>query len=552
MHQVRRAVQELGAMAVSQRSGRMLGLAQSFVRTCKKRKRGVKIADSTGNQLTGGGLLMRSLILRRLLLRHVLADDEQFVGLLLPPSVAGVVSNVAIALDRRVSVNLNYTVSNDVLNECIALAGIKHVLTSRQFMDKMQFELDAEVVYLEDFRNKPTIGDKLIGSLAAYCLPGGLLERWLGLHEVDSADLATLIFTSGSTGQPKAVMLTQGNIGSNVEAIEQVIHLTRDDVLVGILPFFHSFGFTVALWTIMSIDAKGVYHFSPLDGKQVGKLCKKHGGTLLLATPTFLRTYLRRCEKEELQTLDVVVTGAEKLPPELADAFEEKFGVRPVEGYGATETSPLASVNIPPSRSTENFQPDCREGSVGRPVPGVTAKVTDLDSGDELGEGQPGMLWIKGPNVMQGYLGREDLTREVVIDGWYKTGDVAMIDADGFIHITGRISRFSKIGGEMVPHVKVEEILAQIIGASEEDGLKAAVTAIPDTKKGERLIVLHTEIDQTPEQLRQGLSDAGLPNIYIPSIDSFRQVDQLPILGTGKLDLKGIKTMAEEIFSASG
>ncbi len=548
VHQVRRAVQDLGATAVAKRTGQMTGLAQLFVRTCKKRKRGSKIADSTGNELTGGGLLMRSMILRRLLLRSVLADDERFVGLLLPPSVGGVVANMAVALDRRVAVNLNYTVTTEVINTCIAQAGIKHVLTSRKFMEKVKLEPDAEMVYLEDFRNKPTMGDKLNCALGAYLVPAGLLERILGLRGVEPDDLATLVFTSGSTGQPKGVMLTEANIGTNVEVIEQVIRLRRDDVLVGILPFFHSFGFTVTLWAVMTIDLKGIYHFSPLDGKQIGKLCKNHGGTVLVVTPTFLRTYIRRCSQDELASLDVVVTGAEKLPREIADAFEEKFGTRPIEGYGTTELSPLVSVNIPPSRSMDDAQVGCREGTVGRPAPGISAKITDLDTGDELSTGQPGMLWIKGPNVMKGYLGRKDLTAEVIKDGWYMTGDVALLDEDGFIQITGRQSRFSKIGGEMVPHINVEEALAKAIGLDDEGGIRVAVTAVPDEKKGERLIVLHTEIDKTPAELRKALANEGMPNIYIPSEDSFHQVDEVPVLGTGKLDLRGIKKAAMNAF----
>jgi acyl-[acyl-carrier-protein]-phospholipid O-acyltransferase/long-chain-fatty-acid--[acyl-carrier-protein] ligase len=411
VHAVRQAIQQLGATAVNQRASRQVGLARNFVHTCKRRKRGVKVADSLGNELTGGDLLTRSLILRRLLKRGVLDEDDRFVGLLLPPSVAAVVANMAISLDRRVSANLNYTASPEVLNACLAQAGIRRVLTSRSFMDKVRLELDAELVYLEDFRTKARWRDKLSAALAAYLVPAGILARSLGLHRVEGDDLVTVIFTSGSTGVPKGVMLTETNVGSNVEAIQQVVHLQRDDVLVGILPFFHSFGYTVTMWSVMGIDVKGVYHFNPLDGRQVGKLCKKQGGTVLLATPTFLRTYLRRCEKEDFESLDTIIVGAERLPSELSDAFEERFGVRPVEGYGTTELSPLVAANIPPSRSLADDQVDAKEGTVGCPIPGVSAKVTDLETGEEAPVGQAGMLWIKGPNVMKGYLGREDLTR---------------------------------------------------------------------------------------------------------------------------------------------
>lgn len=547
VHRVRQAVQALGATAVERRASRAGGLGRSFVRMCKKRKRGSKIGDSLGNELSGGGLLTRSLILRRLLLRHVLADDEPLVGLLLPPSVAGVVANMACTLARRVPVNLNYTVTSEVINECLRQAGIRHVLTSRQFLERIKLDVDAELVYLEDFRSKAGLWDKLACAFATYAVPAPLLERALGLHRVRSDDLATVIFTSGSTGVPKGVMLTQTNVGSNVDAIEQIIHLHRTDVLVGVLPFFHSFGYTVCLWAAMSIDVKGVYHFNPLEAKVVGKLVKKHGGTVMLATPTFLRTYLRRCDPDEFETLDAVVAGAEKLPKDLCDAFEAKFGIRPVEGYGTTELSPLVSANIPASRSPSRSASDCKEGTVGRPVPGISAKVTDLDTGQELGAGRPGMLWIKGPNVMKGYLGRDDLTADVIKDGWYMTGDIAIIDEEGFIQITGRQSRFSKIGGEMVPHLLIEEGLAQIIGIDDEEGFRAVVTAVVDERKGERIVVLHKAISKTPEELRKGLSELGFPNLYIPSEDSFFQVETIPVLGTGKLDLRGVKQMANEV-----
>ena len=547
VYEVRQAVQDLGAIAVEQRTQQLTQLTRDFIRYAKKKKFRSKIADSLGGDLSGGQLLMRSLILRKLLRREVLDADEQFVGLLLPPGTGPVVVNMALALDRRVAVNLNYTVSSEVLNACTQQCGIRRILTSRKVMEKMNFDLEAEIVYLEDLREKIKLTDKLAGVSGTYLMPAALLDRLLGLNKIQSDDILTVIFTSGSTGTPKGVMLTHGNIGSNIEAIDQVVKLKTSDVVLGVLPFFHSFGFTITLWTVMTTNVKGAYHFNPLDAKQVGKLSEKHDGTILLATPTFLRTYLRRCTPEQFAKLDVVVTGAEKLPIDLADSFEEKFGLRPVEGYGATELSPLATVNIPPSRSGGNFQVDCKDGTVGRPVPGVVAKVTDLDSGEELGANESGMLWIKGANVMKGYYGRDDLTAEAIQDGWYQTGDVALIDDDGFVQITGRMSRFSKIGGEMIPHIQIEETLNSLITSGEKEELMAAVTAVPDAKKGERLIVLHKTLQQPIEELCQQLSQEGLPNIYIPSPDSFFEVSDLPILGTGKLDLAAIKQMAADL-----
>lgn len=548
VNQLRRAVQDLGAMAVKERTRQSVDLVTQFIRMCKKRSRSQKIADSLGQECTGGMLLMRTLILRRLLRRHVLAADERCVGLLLPPSVGGTIANAALAMDRRVSANLNYTVSNEVLNACIEQAQIRHVLTSRRFLEKMNFKLNAEIVYLEDFKERVSLSDKLVAGFQAYVMPATALAKSLGVHRVPADDLLTIVFTSGSTGTPKGVMLTYGNIAHNVDAVDQVVRLAPTDVLLGVLPFFHSFGYTITLWAVVTLNIRGAYHFDPREALQIGKLCQKYGGTILLATPTFLRMYLRRCEKEQLATLDVIVCGAERLPGELSDAFEEKFGVRPVEGYGTTELSPLVSVNIPPSRSTNQYHIERKEGTVGRPVPGVSAKIVDLDSGKDVGINQPGMLLITGPNVMKGYLNRPDLTDEVVKDGWYVTGDVAIVDEDGFIKITGRESRFSKIGGEMVPHIKIEEVLNKLLGATEEDGLKAVVTAVPDEKKGERLVVIHTKIDKEPEELRKGLSAAGLPNLFLPAPDSFIEVDELPVLGTGKMDLKAMKTLALQKF----
>jgi acyl-[acyl-carrier-protein]-phospholipid O-acyltransferase/long-chain-fatty-acid--[acyl-carrier-protein] ligase len=544
-HQVRQAVLQLGAEATRQETKTMLPVSRQFIRRCKQRKRVKKIADTMGAELTGGEALMRALILRRLL-RRAIGADEQYVAVLLPPSAPGFLANMALALDRRISVNLNYTVTSDVMNACIRQAGIRHVITSRKFMEKMDFKLDAEIVYLEDFKEKVTAADKAIGFLQSYLVPAGMLESSLGLTKIQPDDVLTIIFTSGSTGTPKGVMLTYANVGSNVEAINQVVQLTPKDVLIGILPFFHSFGYTVTLWGVAGLDIAGAYHFTPLGAKQVGKLVQENKGTLLLCTPTFLRTYLRGCEKEQFATLDVVVCGAEKLPMELANQFEEKFGVRPVEGYGTTELSPLVSVNIPPSRSVDNFQADRKEGSVGRTVPGVSAKITDLETGKELKAGEHGMLWIAGPNVMKGYLHQPELTATLIKDGWYMTGDVAFIDEEGFIHITGRESRFSKIGGEMVPHIQIEEELEKLVGSTADGKPQIAVTAVPDEKKGERLIVLHTKLDKSIDELRKGLAAAGLPNLFIPAADGFIEVAEIPILGTGKLDLKKLKSVALE------
>jgi acyl-[acyl-carrier-protein]-phospholipid O-acyltransferase / long-chain-fatty-acid--[acyl-carrier-protein] ligase len=521
---------------------------RKFLRVCRQRMRAPKVADSTGMELSGGQLLTGALVLRRLLRRNLLGPDERTVGLLLPSSGAAVVANAALAIDRRVAVNLNYTASAEVVDDCIAQCGIRHVLSSRRVMERLKLDLHAELVYLEDLRQKATLADKAAAAAVAWLMPAWLLERWLGLTHVRPDDLLTIIFTSGSTGRPKGVMLSHGNIGSNVWAVDRLIRISPDDVLLGILPVFHAFGYTTTMWTVLTLPPKGVYHYSPLEAREVGKLCRAHGVTIMVTTPTFVRSYLRRCDPEEFASLEVVFTGAEKLSPEVADVFEKRFGVRPVEGYGATELSPVVSGNIPPARAVTKGYEGIKEGSVGRPLPEVAAKVVDLETGEDLGPNRSGMLLVKGPNVMQGYFGRPDLTAEAIRDGWYVTGDVAVIDPEGFITITGRISRFSKLGGEMVPHIRIEEAIAASLRLGEDD-LKFAVTSVPDPKKGERLVVLYTELGQTPEEVARALAAGGLPPLWIPSPDSFRRVAAIPTLGTGKLDLKRVKDLAAAEFA---
>ena len=555
MHEIQKSVQRLSTQTVNNYAGKISPPIVEFIYSCKRQKRKSKITDSLRSEETGGMLLTRALVLRRLLRREVYSPEEIYVGVLIPPTVGGAIVNLSLGLDKKIAVNLNYSLSEELINHCIKEAGIKHVLTTRQVAEKLNFNLDAEMVFLDDLKDKVTGADKGLSWFEAFVMPGFLLVQKLGLNKIKPDDVMTIVFTSGSTGVPKGVMLTHQNIYFDVRGFEKAAAFRpNEDTILGVLPFFHSFGYTVTLWAPMMCDIRGAYHLNPLDAKQIGKLAKRAKATMLMATPTFLRTYMRRCSVEQFATLDAVVTGAERLPPELATQFEEKFGVVPVEGYGVTELSPGVASNIPPSRQAGNFQVDSKPGTVGRPIANVSAKVVDLESGEELPPNESGMLWISGPIVMKGYLNNPVATDEVIVDGWYKTGDVAMIDEDGFIKITGRISRFSKIGGEMVPHLKIEELLSEFLDLTpdddDDDHLAVAVTAVPCERKGERLVVLYTRDHKTVDEMTTILKDAGLPNVFIPSTDSFFRVDALPILGTGKIDLKGIKDKALEVTSA--
>jgi acyl-[acyl-carrier-protein]-phospholipid O-acyltransferase/long-chain-fatty-acid--[acyl-carrier-protein] ligase len=368
-----------------------------------------------------------------------------------------------------------------------------------------------------------------------------LPARLLCAREGFTADsVATVIFSSGSTGEPKGVMLSHHNIMSNIEALRMVFRVNCSDNVCSALPFFHSLGFTGTLWFPLVSGFSAAYHPNPMDGEKIAQMVREHKSTILLATPTFLLAYLRRAKREDFASLRLVITGAEKLKAKVADSFEERFGIRPMEGYGATELAPVITLSLPDVEVGGVRQYGSKEGSVGHPVPGVVIKVVDPDSGVELKAGEAGLMLVKGPNVMLGYLGRPDKTAEAIKDGWYVTGDIGVLDEDGFIRITDRLSRFSKIGGEMVPHGVVEDELHNRLG---QTGV-VAVTAVPDEKKGERLVVIYSREAADIETLQRHMAESSLPNLWKPGRDCYVDVESLPILGTGKLDLKGIKEMA--------
>lgn len=518
---------------------------RKFLRRCRHDRKRLKLADSRKGELAGGKLLIGAMLFKRLLDRHVLSDDEKMVGVLLPPSVGGAVVNAALAVSNRIAVNLNYTLTESQVNFCIREAGIKTVLTSRLFLEKKPMTLDAKMVFAEDLRPKATARDKAAAAFWALAAPMPMLEKHLGLTEIDPDETLTIIFTSGSTGEPKGVMLSHRNVGSNIYAVEDLIRMKPDEMVLGVLPFFHSFGYTITLWWPLTLASGVVYHSNPLEARIVGEMCEKYRCTTLMGTPTFLRSYMKRCSPEQLASLDLVLVGAEKLPVELIAAFEQKFGIAPYEGYGTTELSPLAAVNVPAARAVTPDRAGVKVGTVGRPVPGVRAKTVDPETYEDRPQGESGLLWIAGDNVMRGYLNHPDKTAEVVRDGWYNTGDIAVIDAEGYITITGRQSRFSKIGGEMVPHIPIEETLTRLAGEADDDGLPVlCVTAVPDERKGERLIVLHCPLGKSVEELLKEFAASGVPNLWLPDRTAFFEVEAVPLLGTGKLDLKQMRELA--------
>ena len=542
-YELRRLVRELGEAAWHLRKADRQPVHRPVIKAWRRHPFTFAMADQSRPHVTCLQALIGSIALARTLTPHW--EGQRHVGLLLPPSVAGALVNVAATLAGKTSVNLNYTVGRAGLESAIKLASLRTVVTSRLFVEKAKLDLPqgTTVLWLEDIAKTITSGKKLIATFLALCAPVRMIEIACGqTRKTTMDDLATIIFSSGSTGEPKGVMLSHFSVDSNVEGAAQVIPIAKSDRTLGILPFFHSFGYML-FWFYARNNTGVVFHPSPLDVAAIGDLCSRFHISLMVTTPTFLQLYYRRCTPEQFSNLRVVLTGAEKLPLRLYQAFQDKFGIAPVEGYGVTECAPVISSNCPDYRASGFYQVASRRGTVGQPFPGVSVRIVDPDTWAVLPPGQPGMLLVKGPNVMNGYLGREDLTANAIRDGWYITGDIASIDEDGFLTITDRLSRFSKIGGEMVPHGKVEEALQQAAGA---DIQVFAVTGIPDEKKGERLAVLHTLDESRIPDILDKVAAQGLPNLFIPSRNQFVKVDALPVLGTGKMDLRGVKHIAME------
>lgn len=544
--EVRNSIQELVAEKLAERKGRRGSLAWRFLRAARIHARKPAIVDSNGTQLSYRKLLIGTLAMRRMLSREL--DGQMNVALMVPPSAGGAIANLSLALLGRVSVNLNYTMNNAALAAPIRTAGVTQLLTSRRFLKILKRDSpmsEESTLYLEDLSKKITKTDKLVSVLLSL-LPPSLLAR-AGSPQRSARETATIIFSSGSMGEPKGVMLSHANILSNVQGVLQTLSIGKGDGLFGVLPFFHSFGYTVTLWGPLLAGAKAIYHANPLDAKVIGEMSEEHRATIFVATPTFYQAYMRRCSPEQFAHLRVALSGAEKLRRPLANAWEEKYGLPLMEGYGCTELSPVVSFNVPDVELMGERQLGNKPGTIGRALPGIATRIVDPDTGVRYGPGEEGLLLVKGPNVMQGYYNDPEKTAEVIQDGWYSTGDIAIMDAGGFLAITDRLSRFSKIGGEMVPHGRVEECLEAIVSAhalDPESPAEVAVTALPDEKKGEQLVVLHTSLPISVEALLEELARGDLPKLFQPRAQNFIEVEAIPKLGTGKTNLKGLKQIA--------
>ncbi len=539
---VREELLKIGEFCYSQRPILRSHLAQACLRGLKRHPFRIAITDGLDNtSLSRGKLLGAALALSRHLKS---ACPERRIGIVLPPGKGGLVANLAVVLAGKIPVNLNFTSARDSIESAREQAGLNTIITARTFAKRLEdFPWTPQVIYLDEVLPKmkwAIVGWWLVGLIT----PTGILARVLKIPHVGDRAEAILLFTSGSSGKPKGVALTHRNILGNVSQFAVMLDAKKDDVMLASLPFFHSFGCTVTLWYPLIEGVRIASYPNPLEAGKIANLVEREAVTVMLATPTFLRAYLRKAEPPQLCSLRLLITGAEKLPDELAKAFEARFGKEVLQGYGLTETSPVVSVNLPEPKATnvgQTVQPCNRLGSTGKLLPGMAAEIRDVDTECKASLHDTGMLWLRGPNIFDGYLDDPEKTAEVLRDGWFKTGDIGRFDEDGFLYIEGRLSRFSKIGGEMVPHETIEQKIVSVLPTGDSSERIIAIVGVTDAVKGEALILL-SSIDLDLPSVRAALSEIGVPNLWIPKM--VQRVDTIPVLASGKLDLAGCKTLA--------
>ena len=525
-------------------------LAMVLLQGLKKHASANKVLDGSDDSEFGFDKILGAAIAFS---KHIQEEtDKPRVAIVLPPGKAGLIANLAVIFAGKTPVNLNFTAGHDAVTSSIRQAGVDRFITADPFVRKVSsfpWPANRDLIFIE--RTLPTLKKEIVKwVLLSKILPAAVLANLLGLNKRKDHDEALLLFTSGSSGEPKGVVLSHRNVLGNVCQFATRLNLPPEKAsILGCLPLFHSFGCTVTLWFPCIEGINLVTYPSPLETKRLAELIGLHDVDVLLATPTFLRGYMKRIEPAQLASLKLVVTGAEKLPQSLADAFEEKFKIRPQEGYGLTETSPATNVNLPdlPSASGIPSLPSSRNGSVGQMLPGLAVKLTDAATGAGIPLSQQGIIWFKGVNIFPGYLDQKKKSDEVLIDGWFRTGDVGRVDDDGFLYIEGRLSRFSKIAGEMVPHETVEAAIAKVLGLDSESERKIAIVGVPDEQKGEAILLLSTIAGPALEQecidLRYKLLDQGLSSLWCPK--AIIPAKEIPVLASGKLDIKGCEELAK-------
>src|SRR6266567_1245186 len=539
---VREELLKLGEFCFSQRPSLNRHLAEPCVRGLKKSPFATAVVDGLDHSALSRSKLLGAAAALSRYLRKEFPDER--IAIVLPASKGSMVANLAMTLADKVPVDLNFTIGRAANESCCKRANLRVAISATQFMERLKdFPWPEHVLKLDELmpRMKRQI---ILWWMMSILVPTRLLLRLLKIPKEGGHAEAVLLFTSGTTGEPKGVVISHRNVVGNVSQFRQLLDATKHDAILASLPFFHTFGSTVTLWYPLIEGVRIVTYPNPLEAAKNAALIERYKLTLLLATPTFLRGYLRKVDPDQLRSLRLVITGAEKLPIDLARNFEERFKQRVFEGYGLTETSPVVSVNLPepqPTKPGEQVQPSSRLGSVGKMAPGIAAEIREPENDRKLSLHETGMLWLRGVNIFEGYLHDAERTADVLQDGWLRTGDIGRFDEDGFLYIEGRLSRFSKIGGEMVPHEAIEHKIVGLLDLSGKDERMVAIVGVQDEAKGEALVLL-SAVDVDLPQLRKQLHDSGISNLWIPK--RVQRIDSIPVLASGKLDLTKCKELA--------
>ena len=511
-------------------------------------------ADSTGLQLSGHRFLTASILFKDLLKKEL---KEQNIGLLLPSTAAGAFTNYSILMMGKTIVNLNYTSEINSLKSSISNAQIKTIVASRKFIERLENKgikikeiLDiVEVIYLEDLKEKISRTKGIFTYFSVKLMPSFLLKL-VHLSKTSKDDTVLILFSSGSEGTPKGVELSGDNILGNSQQIANIINANDEDIIVGSLPLFHAFGIVVTTFLPLIEGIKCVAHPDPTDGLGLGKLISQYKATIMTGTSTFFRLYTKNTKVHPLmfESLRLTVAGAEKLREDVRYDFKKKFGKDILEGYGTSETSPVATCNLPDVLAPDfTVQVGNKIGTVGMAIPGTNIKIVDPLTFEELATNQEGMILISGIQVMKGYLNDELKTSQVLkkLKGrtYYITGDKGKLDEDGFLTIVDRYSRFAKLGGEMISLGAVEEKISRIINLSEDSSVDFIATAIEDEKKGEKIVLLISNVNEEfVKNIEEKILATFDNKLMIPSV--IKIVNEIPKLGTGKKDFKGAKELA--------
>jgi acyl-[acyl-carrier-protein]-phospholipid O-acyltransferase/long-chain-fatty-acid--[acyl-carrier-protein] ligase len=549
-HELKRRIFDLSIEAWDHHTQTLDPIPLAWLRTARRRGTENCVADAGGGITLSGYKTLTAVIAFSRLIRK--RSPQQNIGLLLPTSSAGIMTNLATLLLGKTVINLNYTANLQSLKSAIAKAEIRSLYTSRRFVKKLEqrgvdlSELLPQVQahYLEDLKEEIGAFTQLAVLAAVTLLPARMLYALYG-RRVDIEQPAAILFSSGSEGEPKGVLLSHRNIMANIRQVADVLDVQAEDTVMATLPLFHAFGLTVTGLMPLVEGIPAVYHPDPTDALTIAKAIAKHRATVFCSTSTFLRLFTRNRHIHPLMldSLRVVVSGAERLSPEIRHAFKLKFNKEIYEGYGTTETTPVASVNIPDRIDARDWkvQQGNKPGTVGLPLPGGSFRIVDPQTLETLPAGEDGLILFGGTQVMLGYLNDPAKTADVIVElggqRWYKTGDKGHLDKDGFLTIVDRYSRFAKIGGEMISLGAIEQAIGKIL----PEEVEIVSTTLPDGKKGEKVVLLIAgPIDGN--QIQELIDQSGLNPLMKPS--QLIHVDTIPKLGSGKNDFNRAKQIA--------